>query len=112
MDPNPASANGAHEPVFAEQDLAAEVERLRAILEKQPSCLMRVATGGVVLAVSDAAMSLIGARELAQVVETNFMDRIQGDTAASFWTDFVTRVSNSGSASAECEMYDLTGARR
>jgi hypothetical protein len=92
-------------------DPAAEVERLRALLEKQPSCLLRVGTDGKLLAVSDVALRLLGANDLAQVLDTNFVERLQGD-GAGVWADFVHRVSHSGSGSAECEMTDLTGARR
>lgn len=78
-----------------------EVERLRAILEKQASCLLRVATDGRILAVSDHAMSLLGVRELGQILDTSFLARLRGDTVAETWNEFVTRVMQTGSASAE-----------
>jgi hypothetical protein len=92
-------------------DLAAEVERLRSILERQPSCLMRVSIDGTMLALSDAAINLLGARALAQVLDSSLLDRLNGD-ASQVWSDFVMRVLHAGSASLECEMTDVTGGRR
>jgi PAS domain-containing protein len=92
-------------------DLAAEVERLRTLLERQPSCLMRVGLDGTMLAVSDAAVSLLGASGLAEVLDASLIGRLHGD-GAQLWSDFVARVLYAGSASAECEMNDLTGVRR
>jgi len=92
-------------------DLAAEVERLRAMLERQPSCLMRVGIGGTLLAVNEAALSLLGGRTLAEVLGTTLVERLDGD-APTIWAEFVGRVSNAGGASVECEMRDPAGARR
>jgi PAS domain S-box-containing protein len=92
--------------------LQAEVERLRALLERQPSCLMRVGMGGTLLAVNDKALNLLGARRLEDALGTSFVDRIDGEDNATLWADFVRRVSNAGSASVECEMNDLAGVRR
>jgi hypothetical protein len=89
-----------------------EVERLRAILEKQASCLLRVAPDGRILAVSDHAMSLLGVRELGQVLDTSFIGRLRGDAAAETWSEFVTRVMQTGSASAESEFEELAGDQR
>jgi PAS domain S-box-containing protein len=91
---------------------ASEIERLRLILDKQPSCLMRVAFDGRVLAVSDHAMSLLGVRELGQVLDTNLVERLRGDAVAETWTEFVTRVTQSGSASAESELEEFGGSTR
>src|SRR5687768_5042256 len=98
-------------PAPAGADPAAEVERLRALLERQPSCLMRITLDGTLLAVSDAALSLLGARALAQVLETSLIEHLHGD-AEHLWSDFVRRVLQAGSASLECEMNDLAGVRR
>jgi PAS domain-containing protein len=93
------------------EEPAAEVQRLRAILERQPSCLLRVGIDGTLCAVSDAALGLLGARELSAVLNTNLRDRIVTD-AEHLWSEFVLRVSQSGSGSMECEMTDLAGASR
>ena len=110
---HPAPGDAAnHGKQTAQLDPIAEIARLRALLERQPSCLMRIGTDGRLLAVSDAALTLLGAHELAQVLDTNLVDRIRGDSAANAWTDFTTRVVSSGSASAECEIEDLAGTAR
>jgi PAS domain S-box-containing protein len=93
-------------------DLQAEVERLRTLLERQPSCLMRVGVNGTLLAVNDKALNLLGARGLEGVLGSSLVDRIDAEDTASLWEDFVRRVSNAGSASVECEMKDLAGVRR
>ena len=93
-------------------DLEAEVERLRALLERQPSCLLRVGVAGTLLAVNEAALSFLGARGLAQVLGTSLVERIEGENSGAMWADFATRVSTTGSGSLECEMTDLTGVRR
>ena len=92
-------------------DLAVEVERLRTLLERQPSCLMRVGIDGTMLAISDAAVSLLGAPALAAVLDSSLLDHVVGD-ASQMWADFVSRVCQSGSGSVECEMTDLAGGRR
>lgn len=95
----------------AERDLRAEVERLCALLDRQPSCLMRIAMDGTLLAVNDAALSLIGARSLAQALGTSFM-ALMRHGAAGVWEDFTDRVLRSGSASVEFEIRDLAGGER
>src|SRR5262245_9720398 len=64
---------------------------LRRVIEKQPACLLRVATDGMLLAVNEAGLQALGARELSEVLETNLGDRVaQKDHA--LWTEFVARV--------------------
>src|ERR671923_2372292 len=101
-------------PSGADRAVAAdsEVERLRALLEKQPSCLMRVAIDGRILAASDHAMSLLGVRELGQILDTNFVERLRGDAVAETWSEFVARVTQTGSASAETDFEELAGSKR
>ena len=88
--------------------LAGEVERLRLLLERQPSCLMRVARDGTLLAVNAAALGLLGAPDLASVLGTSLLSRLSGDPVA--WNDFLERVA-AGAASLECELNDGTGTR-
>jgi len=94
----------------ADVDPTIEIERLRTLLEKQPSCLMRIGSDGKLLAVNEAALSLLGGRALVEVLGGMLTDRIHGDGKA--WSDFARRVSQAGSASTECEMSDLAGVRR
>jgi hypothetical protein len=112
MSSKPASSGAAKQASQPAVDSAAEVVRLRMLLEQQPSCLMRVATDGTLLAVSDAAVTLLGAHDLAQLLDTSLIDRIRGASAAEAWADFTTRVFGSGSASAECDIDDVAGTRR
>lgn len=73
---------------------------------------MRVATDGRLLAVSDAAVSLMGATDLAEVLDSSLVDRLRGQRTAELWLDFVSRVAHGGSASAETELEDLAGTKR
>lgn len=82
------------------------------MLDKVPSCLMRVGHDGTLLAVSDAALTLLGANSLAEVLDTNFVARLQGEAVDALWAEFTARVSQSGSASIECEMTEQGDARR
>lgn len=107
----PAATKGAVGRADAAADAAAEVERLRTLLDKQPSCLIRVGTDGTLLAVSDAGLGVLGAQQLTQVLGTNLVDRLQG-ASASLWADFAHRVSTGGSGSVECELLDLSGVSR
>lgn len=104
-----ANAHGSMHEVLA--DSTAEIERLHAVLDKQPSPLLRVSGDGTLLAVSDAGLDLLGNRDLAAVLGSNFIDRVCGD-AGGMWADFVHRVFEGGSGSAECEMDDPGGSRR
>ncbi len=94
-----------------DDDPRVEADRLRTLLDKLPSCLMRVGVDGTLLAVSDTARDLLGARDLGAALGSNFIDRLRGD-ASAVWGDFAQRVSHDGSGSAECEMEDLAGVRR
>jgi hypothetical protein len=110
---NPAPTDSAKQAgVGQPEDSAVAVARLRGILERQSSCLMRIAVDGTLLAVSDAALTLLGASKLVQVLDTNFTARIRSAVPADVWTDFTTRVLGAGSASAECEIDDLGGTKR
>ncbi len=97
-----------HAPLAAVHD---DVEWLRGLLDRQPCCVMRVGLEGTMLAVSEAAVSLLGARTLSDVLEKSLLPCLQGD-AERLWNDFVARVLYGGSASVECELDDLTGTRR
>ena len=107
---NDATVSPLSTPVADTTGLAAEVERLRTLLERQPSCLIRVAVDGTLLAVNEAALSLLGASELGQVLDSSLVECIEDGRTT--WSGFIQRVANGGSASLECEMTDRTGARR
>src|SRR5262245_59173642 len=76
---------------------------LRHLLEKQPSCLLRVGRDGTLLACNDAGLSLLGKTELAQVLNRPFQDHLSTEHADA-WLDFGNRVWTSGAGSFECEL--------
>jgi len=90
---------------------ADEAAHLRRLLERQPSVLIRVGVDGVLLAVSDAALSLLGAEELGQVLGRKITERISPDHHDA-WRDFAVRVWSDQSGSIECDMLDPSGVRR
>lgn len=90
---------------------AAQLARLIHVLDKQPACLIRVTRDGELLAVNDAALSLLGARALGEVFGTSFVDRFLPEQK-DFWIQFSARVWKDGSASAECDLVDLGGGER
>ena len=84
---------------------------LRLILESQPVCLTRVgAPDGTFLAVNDAALSMLGAERLEQVLGTrlfDLFDEAQRDTCR----DFLTRVAAGERGSIEADLTSLSGSR-
>lgn len=88
-----------------------EAAYLRQLLDRQPACMMRVGADGTMLAVNDAALSLLGADNLAQVLDTALADRLVPEHH-DLWRDFAARVWSDGSGSLECDMVDPTGATR
>ena len=88
-----------------------EAAHLRQLLERQPACLIRVAADGVLLAVNDAALNLLGADELKQVLGARLTDRIAPEHHDA-WDDFAARVWKEQSGSIECDMIDPAGSRR
>ena len=93
------------------QSDADEAAHLRRLLERQPVVLMRVGVDGVLLAVSDAALSLFGANELKELLGRKLTDRIAPEHHDA-WRDFAVRVWNTQSGSIECDMLDPNGAHR
>jgi chromosome segregation ATPase len=101
-------------PVSSEavsRDSVATAEHLIGLIERQPTCLMRVGLDGVLLATNDAALSLLGATQLSQVLGTTFTERLIPAHHA-LWRDFADRAWNEASGSVECDLVDLSGTRR
>ncbi|MEX2663851.1 MAG: PAS domain-containing protein, partial [Vicinamibacterales bacterium] len=84
---------------------------LRQLIEKQPVCLVRVDLDGVLLAVNDAALSMLGANDLAEVLHASLVERFLSGRH-DWWREFAGRVWREGSGSTECELLDLAGATR
>src|ERR1700730_12481286 len=93
------------------RDSVATAEHLIGLIERQPTCLMRVGLDGVLLATNDAALSLLGATQLSQVLGTTFTERLIPAHHA-IWRDFADRAWNETSGSVECDLVDLSGTRR
>jgi hypothetical protein len=91
-------------------DADLEVERLRFLIERQPTCVLRVALDGVILAANDAALGQLGASQLGQALGhrlTQWMLPHHRDR----WLDLARRAYQNGAASIECELLDLTERR-
>ena len=88
-----------------------EAAHLRSLLDRQPSCLVRVGADGTFLAVNDAALSLLGADNLNDVLGNKLTDVIAPEHH-ELWRDFVIRAWTEASASIECDLVDDTGERR
>jgi PAS domain S-box-containing protein len=83
---------------------------LRAVLETQPVTLVRLGRDGTVLAVNDAALAVIGAERLEQILETAFGDLLQEDDRSGFLA-FIDRVAAGHRSSLEVGLTALTGTR-
>ncbi|HXE79767.1 MAG TPA: PAS domain-containing protein [Vicinamibacterales bacterium] len=84
---------------------------LRLILESQPVCLTRVGVpDGTFLAVNDAALSMLGAERLDQVLGTRLFDLIdEGQRGAC--REFLVRVAAGERGSIETDFTALSGTR-
>jgi PAS domain S-box-containing protein len=84
---------------------------LLRLLEKQPSCVMRIGLDGLLLAVNDRSLNLLGADRHDQVLNTTLTDRLAPDHH-ELWREFAARVWSGGSGSVECDILDQAGSRR
>ncbi|HEY1309029.1 MAG TPA: PAS domain S-box protein [Vicinamibacterales bacterium] len=96
------------------QELAAlrqKEARLRALVDKLPTCVVRVAPDGQVLATNTLAQSLLGATQPNQLLRKSF-DALVDEDARSTWNDFVTRVCDGEQQSCEVPITALDGVSR
>jgi len=96
------------------QELAAlrqKEARLRALVDKLPTCVVRVAPDGQVLATNTLAQSLLGATQPNQLLRKPF-DVLVDEDERSTWNDFVTRVCDGEQRSCEVPITALDGASR
>ena len=96
------------------QELAAlrqKEARLRALVDKLPTCVVRVAPDGQVLATNTLAQSLLGATQPNQLLRKPF-DALVEEDARSTWNDFVTRVCDGEQQSCEVPITALDGVSR
>ena len=106
LSPTPDSIN----PPYG-SDPVAEAIHLRRLIEALPFCLMRVAMDGVLLAANDAALGLLGARDLHQVLGSEVTAWMVAGNHDR-WREFAATLANGTSGSLECELMDLSGNHR
>ena len=95
----------------AQPQLAAETLHLRRFIEKQPACILRVGLDSTLMAVNEAALALVGAEQLAQVLGTR-LTRFITPRQQDEWEEFASRVKDGAAASIECDLTDMGGTRR
>jgi len=81
---------------------------LRRVIETQPVCLTRLASDGTVLAVNEAALSMLGGERLEQILGTSFLSLITPAFHDACST-FLKRIATGGRGSTEVEMQGLGG---
>lgn len=90
------------------RDPDQDPEHLRRLLEVQPSCLMRVAVDGELLAANQAALALLGAQELSDVVGHSLTQRLAPNHGTE-WSNFADRVWHGAPGSFECDVTTIPG---
>jgi PAS domain S-box-containing protein len=83
---------------------------LRLIIETQPVCLTRVGPDGTFLAVNDAALSMLGAERLDQVLATSLLSLIETEQRDAV-REFLTRVAAGERGSVEADLKGLGGTQ-
>lgn len=92
-------------------DLPVEAEpHLRAVLERQPVVLTRVARDGTFLAINEAGLSMLGAQTLEQVLGTSLMNMVEAGERNACQA-FIDRAAGGTRGSFEVDLVGLTGAR-
>jgi PAS domain S-box-containing protein len=82
----------------------------RRIIESQPVCLSRIASDGSFLAINDAALSLLGAERLEQLLETSLFALVAPEDKAQCQA-FLARIANGDRGSIEVDLTGLGGLR-
>jgi PAS domain S-box-containing protein len=109
----PAQALAMSETTLAARAIepAGEALHLRRLIEQQPACLLRVGVDGLLLAVNEAGLRLLGAESLPQVLGSN-LKKIIMPRHHEEWQEFAARVRSGASGSIECDLTDLSGTSR
>jgi len=81
---------------------------LRRVLDTQPVPLSRVSVDGIFLAVNDAALSMLGAERLEQVLDTSLLDMV-APVSREACRVFLSRVAAGDRGSTEVEFTGLGG---
>jgi PAS domain S-box-containing protein len=90
---------------------AAEAEHLRRLLDKQPSCLMRVGADGELLAANDASLRLLGVESLGDALGKPINRWLPPDQH-THWAAFSAQVVGGSPSSIECDIHTAAGERR
>ena len=93
------------------RDANANAPHLQRLIEKQPSCLMRVNMDGVLLAANDAALSLLGASDTIQVLGKPLTEWVVPEHQL-MWSEFSAVVASDTARSLECDFTDMSSTRR
>jgi hypothetical protein len=96
--------------LIPEPEADHEVERLRLLIERQPTCVMRIGLDAVILAANDAALGQLGASQLGEALGHRFTQWMLPNQRDR-WLDLAKRVYQNGAASIECELLDLAERR-
>ena len=83
---------------------------LRRVIERQPVCLTRIARDGTFLAVNDAALSMLGAAELEDVLDTSVLALVAPEHRDQCRA-FLARIIAGDRGSTEVDLTGLGGLR-
>src|SRR5215203_1897558 len=83
---------------------------LRRVIERQPVCLTRIAFDGTFLAVNDAALSMLGAADLREVLEGSVLALVAPEHRDQCLA-FLARVIAGERGSTEVDLTGLGGQR-
>jgi PAS domain S-box-containing protein len=100
-----AAEASAPAPAPAETPLEAYFRR---VIESQPVCLTRIASDGTFLAVNDAAMSLLGAERLDQILDTSLLNLVAPQDRDQC-SAFLGRITGGDRGSTEVELTGMAG---
>lgn len=101
----------ASQPLVEPGETTTPLEaHLRHVIETQPVCLTRIAPDGTFLAVNEAALSMLGAERLEQVLGTSVVDMVE-PAHRDQCRAFLKRMSDGGRGSTEVDFTGLGGLR-
>jgi PAS domain S-box-containing protein len=100
-----------HERAARGEQLTAQADRLRSIVETAPACLARVARDGTILAVNEAARSMIGASTNREVLKKPLGAFVHADDRERAGR-FIEQVSDGAAASLELSIARVSGESR
>ena len=83
---------------------------LRRVIERQPVCLTRIAADGTFLAVNDAALSMLGATQLEEVLDTSVLALV-APADRDQCRAFLARIIAGDRGSTEVDLTGLGGLR-